>query len=124
MEGERTTTEPQIWERRRGSISDRGALSGFKAPKLPSQIVNRNDAQKRVRMSQDTYENDDDDDNDTNYDYLEEDVDIDNLVIPSSNIVDLGSDGDSDGGEGNAKPLQMQMTELEVEILTAKCVLL
>ena len=77
--------------------------------------MNRNNVQKRVRMSQDTYEDDD-----TNHNYLEKDVDIDDIVVPSSNTMDLGGDGDSDEGEGNAKPLQVQMVELEVEILTAK----
>lgn len=61
----------------------RGALFGFKVPELPSQIVNRND--ERVRMSQNTNEDDD-----TNHNYLEEDVDINDLVILSSTIDNLG----------------------------------
>lgn len=70
-------------------------------------------------MSQDTYEDDD-----TNHDYLEEDVGIDNLVISSSNIDNLGGNGDNDAGEGNAKPLQVQIAEIEVEYLTTKRVIL
>jgi hypothetical protein len=41
-----------------------------------------------------TYEDDD-----TNHDHLEEDVDIDNFALPSSNIDNLGGDADIDGGE-------------------------
>ena len=119
MEGERITTEPRIWERRKCSMSERGAFSRLKAPKPPSQVVNQKDAKNRVRMSQDTREDDD-----NNHDYLEEDVDINDPVIPSSSTVVLRGDCDNDGGEGNAKPLQVQMAELEVEILTAKRVLL
>ena len=89
--------------------------SGFKAPKSPTQILNRNYAHKSVRMSQNIYEDDD-----TNHDYLKEDVDIDNLVIPSSNVDNLVGDDDSDGDKGNVKPLQVQIAELEVKILTAK----
>lgn len=100
-------------------MSDHGALFGFKAPKPPSQKVNRNDTHKRVRMSEDTYE-----DGNTNYNYLEKQVDIDDLVIPSLNIDNLEGDGDSNRGKGNAKPLQMKIAELEVEILTPKRVFL
>ena len=112
------TTEPRIWKRKRELMLDR-KTSGFKAPKPPSQILNRNDAYKHVRMSQNIYEDDD-----TNHDYLENDVDIDDLVIPSSNVDNLVGDDDSDGGKENAKPLQVQIAELEVEILTAKRALL
>ena len=42
----------------------------------------------------------------------------------SLNIDNLGGDDDNDGGEGNAKLLQMQIAELEVEILTTKHALL
>ena len=49
-------------------------------------------------------------DDDTNHDYLEEDADMDDLVIPSLNIDNLRGDGDGDGGERNAKPLQVQIT--------------
>jgi hypothetical protein len=70
-------------------------------------------------MSQDTYEDDD-----TNHDYLEEDVGIDNFVIPSSNIDNFGGKGDNDAGEGNAKPFQVQIAELEVEYLTTNRVIL
>lgn len=59
-------------------------------------------------------------DDDTNHGYLEEDVDIDDLVVLSSNIDNLEGDADSDGGEDNAKPLHVQIAELEVEILTTK----
>ena len=100
------------------SMSDR-ATSGFKAPKPPFQILNRNDAHKRMKMSQNTYEDDD-----INHDYLEEDVDINDLVIPSSNVDNIAGDNDIDGGKGTVKPLQMQIAEPEVEILTAKCALL
>ena len=100
-------------------MSERGALSGLKAPRPPSQVLNRKDVEKRVRMSQDFC-----DDDDNNHDYLEEDVDMNDLVIPSSSTVDLGGDGDSDGGEKKAKPLQVQMAELGVEILMAKRALL
>ena len=72
-----------------------------------------------LRMSHDTFE-----DNDTNNNYLEEDVGIDDLVIPPSNVDNLAGDVDSDGGKGAAKPLQVQMAELEVELLTAKRALL
>ena len=63
-------------------------------------------------------------DDDTNHDYLEENVDIDDLVIPSSNVDNIAGDNDIDGGKGTVKPLQMQIAEPEVEILTAKCALL
>jgi hypothetical protein len=69
-------------------------------------------------MSQNTYEDDD-----TNHDYLKKNVDIDDLVIPHSNIDNLVGDGDIDGGERNAKSLQLQIVELKVEILTAKRIL-
>lgn len=67
--------------------------------------MNKNDAQKYVRISHDMYKDDD-----TNHDYLEEDADMDDLVIPSLNIDNLRGDGDGDGGERNAKPLQVQIT--------------
>ena len=95
---------------------DSGA-SEFKAPKSSSQILNRNDAHKCVKISHDMYEDDD-----TNHDYLEKDVHIDDLVTPFSNV-DAGDD-DSDGGKGDANPLQVQIRELEVDILTAKQTLL
>jgi hypothetical protein len=99
---ESITTEPRIWERRR----DRGA-SRFKAPKPPSQISNRIDAKKRTRMAEDTFEEDG-----TNHDYLEEDVGLDDLVIPSSAVDNFAGNDDSDEVKGAAKPLQVQMTEL------------
>ena len=113
MQGERITTEPRIWERRK----DRG-VSGFIAPKPPSQITNRIDAQKRTRMADDTFEDD------TAHDYLKEDVGLDDLVIPCSAVDNLAGDDLSDGVKGAAKPLQVQMAELEVELLTAKRALL
>ena len=70
-------------------------------------------------MSQNIYGDDD-----TNHDYLKENVDIDDLVIPSSNVDNLVGDDDNDGGKRNAKPLQVQIAELEMEILTAKRALL
>lgn len=66
-----------------------------------------------------TYEDDDI----KHYD-LKEDVDMDDLVIPSSNIDKFGGDGNSDENEENVKKLQVQITELKVEIQTAKCALL
>jgi hypothetical protein len=114
MQRERITTEPRIWKRRR----DREA-SGFKVPKPPSQISNKIDAQKRTRMAEDTFEGDD-----TNHDYLEENVGLDDLVIPSSAVDNLASKDNSDGVKRAAKPLQVQMTELEMELLTAKRALL
>ena len=117
-QGERITTEPRIWERRKKSMADRGAV-GFKAPKPLSQISNRNDAQKRVRMTQETYEDDV-----GNHDYLEEDVHLDDLDIPFSNVDNYAGGDEGDGGKGDAKPLQVQIAELEVEILTAKRALL
>jgi hypothetical protein len=47
-----------------------------------------------MKMSQDTFEDDD-----TNHDYLEEDVGIDDLVIPSSSVDNLAGGDDSDGGK-------------------------
>ena len=108
---------PNLKEKKR-PMSDRGA-SGFKAPKPSSQILNRNDARKRVRMLHDTYEDDD-----TNHDYLKDDVDIDDLVIPLSNVNNFAGDNNNDGGKGDTKPLQVQIAELEVKILTAKRALL
>jgi hypothetical protein len=55
---------------------------------------------------------------------LEEDVDIDNFTLPSSNIDNLRGDADNDGGEDAPKPLQVQIAELEVQILIAKHALL
>ena len=94
-------------------------IFGLKAPKPPSQILNRTDVHKRVRMSHSIYEDDA-----TNYDYFEEDVDIDDLVIPSSNVDNLVGDDNSDGDKRNAKSLHVQIAKLEVEILTAKRALL
>ena len=70
-------------------------------------------------MVEDTFEEDD-----TAHDYLEEDVGLDDLVIPSSAVDNLAGDDLSDGVKGAAKPLQVQMAELEVELLTAKRALL
>ena len=84
-------------------MSDSVAPSRFKAPRPPPP----------------TYEDDG-----TNHDYLEEDIDIDNIAPPSSNIDNIGGDPESDGGEGAPKPLQVQIAELEVQILTAKHALL
>lgn len=84
-------------------MSDSATPSRFKAPRpLPT-----------------TYEDDD-----TNIDYLEDDVYIDNFAPPSSNIDNIGGDADSEGGEDAPKPLQVQIAELEVQILTAKHALL
>ena len=55
-----------------------------------------------MRMSQNTYKNDD-----ISHDYFEEYVNINVLVIPSSNIDNLGGDDDNDGDEKNAKLLQV-----------------
>lgn len=49
------------------------------------------------------------DDGKANHDYLEEDVDMDDLVIPSSNINNIRSEADSDASEDNAKPLHVQI---------------
>ena len=65
-------------------MSDSAAPSRFKAP-MPHTT---------------TYEDDG-----TNHDYLEEDIDIDNIAPPSSNIDNIGGDAESDGGEGAPKPL-------------------
>ena len=101
--GGRPTTEPQIWEKRKNSMSDSACPSRFKAP----------------RPYPPPYEDDG-----TNHDYLEEDVNIDNFAPPFLNINDLGVHADNDRGEDAPKPLQVQIAELKVQILTAKHALL
>lgn len=59
-------------------------------------------------------------DDGSNYDYLEKDVDMGELMNPSSNINDLRGEADNDLGEDETKPLHVQIPELEVELLIAK----
>lgn len=65
-----------------------------------------------MRMSHETHEDDG-----TNHDYLEDDVDIDDLSFRRQISTTVHCDADSDGGEGNAKPLHVQIIKLDVEIL-------
>lgn len=91
----------------------------FRVPKPPPQTMTRNEFYKYMKMSKETW-----DDDGANHDHLKEDIDIDNLIILSSNIDNLRGKADNDVGEVYAKPLHEQIAKLEVELLTAKRALL
>src|ERR1700738_3812442 len=88
---------------------DPAVPSRFKVPKRPSKTLSRNETQKCMRMSLETY----DDDGGGNHDYPKENVNINYLVIPSSNIDNHGGNANSDAGEDNVTPLHVQIGELE-----------